>query len=93
MSSQQRLNGSNQTVANELLLLRKLASLRRSASWKLTVERSRNAVAPLPKRADARSARFAARRAGTARKEHVGDLAGPSEFVGVFQRSLRQGKR
>ena len=46
MSSQQRLNGSTHTVANELLLLRKLASLRRSASWQLTVERSRKPVAP-----------------------------------------------
>lgn len=46
MSSQQRLNGSTNTVANELLLLRKLASLRRSASWQLTVARMRKAAPP-----------------------------------------------
>ena len=46
MSSQQRLNGSTNTVANELLLLRKLANLRRSASWQSTVERLRKAAPP-----------------------------------------------
>jgi hypothetical protein len=53
MSSQQRLDSSTNTVANELLLLRKLASLRRSASWQLTIERSRKAVTPLPSPAEA----------------------------------------
>jgi hypothetical protein len=46
MSSQRRLNDSTNTVANELLLLRKLANLRRSASWQLTVERMRKAAPP-----------------------------------------------
>lgn len=46
MSSQRRLNDSTNTVANELLLLRKLANLRRSASWQSTVERLRKAAPP-----------------------------------------------
>jgi hypothetical protein len=46
MSSQQRLNGPTRTVADELLLLRKLATLRRSASWQRVVQRAREPAKP-----------------------------------------------
>jgi endonuclease YncB( thermonuclease family) len=41
MSHQQHIDGSTQHVAEELFLLRKLASQRRQASWQSVVEQSR----------------------------------------------------
>jgi hypothetical protein len=41
MSHHRRIDGSTQQVAEELSLLRKLASQRRQASWQSVVEQSR----------------------------------------------------